>query len=229
MQNHILAYMQNLDARQNPLQQQYMHHLSFNQAQNPFLPTQSQNSFTSPQSTNSFLPLQSQNLFPYPQEPLHNTSDSSQQRSEIQSQGIVGSSRQSTDLNQSGTRVNASCLSLASNSNSSLPSSEIPKHMLQDARVVLEENAKLRTESSAGTLCQKLAKEAFFGKDIMKKCTPNGTREFPALPRAEMYGLKLLMFQQFPRFQNCPGAFEVVWKKCMVAIEQACKRLRAQC
>ena len=59
--------------------------------------------------------------------------------------------------------------------------------MLQDAQVVPEENAKLRTESSAGTLCQKLAKEAFFGKDIMKKCTPNGTREFPPLPRAELY------------------------------------------
>ena len=115
---------------------------------------------------------------------------------------------------------------LPSNASATLPSSEIARHTLRSVDEVLEENAKLRTESTAGTLCQKLAKEAIFGKAVMKKCTPNGTREFPALPREELYKLKTVMFKQFPRYRSCPGAFESLWKKCMTSIEQACKRLR---
>ena len=108
-----------------------------------------------------------------------------------------------------------------------LPPSEIQKEKLKKVAEVLQENIKLKTEGSAGNLCQRLAKEAIFGKEIMRRCTPNGTREYPALPQAELYSLKQIMFQQFPRFHTCPGAFETVWKHCVVAIEQACKRLRA--
>jgi len=64
------------------------------------------------------------------------------------------------------------------NASATLPSSEIARHTLRSVDEVLEENAKLRTESTAGTLCQTLAKEAIFGKAVMKKCTPNGTREW---------------------------------------------------
>ena len=106
-----------------------------------------------------------------------------------------------------------------------LPSSEIPKQTLRTVREVLDENAKLQTESCAGTLCQKLAKECFFGKDIMKRCTPGGNRQFPALPQDELNELKKVLFHLFPRFHTCPGSFEAVWKKCITAIEQACKRL----
>ena len=118
-------------------------------------------------------------------------------------------------------------MTLRAAANPPLPSSEIPRNVLRSVEDVLAENIKLRTESLAGTLCQKLAKEAVFGKAVMKKCTPGGTREYPALPQVELYELKKIMFDQFPRFQTCPGAFEAVWKKCMVALEQACKRLRA--
>ena len=35
----------------------------------------------------------------------------------------------------------------------------------------------------AGTLAQKLAKEAIFGTAVIKQCTPGETRELPALPK----------------------------------------------
>ena len=108
-----------------------------------------------------------------------------------------------------------------------LSSLEIQKEKLRDVAEVLQENIKLKTEGSAGNLCQKLAKQAIFGKEVMRKCTPAGTRDYPALPQAELKKLKEIMFQQFPRFHTCPGAFETVWKRCMVAVEQACKRLCA--
>ena len=116
--------------------------------------------------------------------------------------------------------------SLRAHAITALASSEIAKNTLRSVREVLEENVKLQTESSAGTLCQKLAKDAFFGRDVMRKCTPGGNRQYPALPQEELYELKKAMFQLFPRFHTCPGSFEPVWKKCLTSIEQACKRLR---
>ena len=112
------------------------------------------------------------------------------------------------------------------NAQNALSSSEINKQSLRSVQEILEENNHLRTESCAGTLCQRLAKEAIFGEDIMKRCTPYGTRDSPGLPRAELYELKMLMFRQFPRFHRCPSLFEDVWKKCIGSIEQACRRLR---
>ena len=115
---------------------------------------------------------------------------------------------------------------LHANATAALPSLEIPKQTLRSVHEVLEENVKLRTESSAGTLCQKLAKEAFFGKEIMKKCTPGGNCQYPALPQEEFFELKNVMFRQFPRFHTCPGTFEPLWNKCVTSVEQACKCLR---
>ena len=112
------------------------------------------------------------------------------------------------------------------NAQSALPSSEINKQSLRSIQVVLEENMNLRTESCAGKLCQRLAREAIFGEEVMKKCTPYGTRESPGLPRAELYELKMIMFNQFPRFHRCPSLFEDVWKKCIGCVEQACRRIR---
>ena len=41
------------------------------------------------------------------------------------------------------------------------------------------------------TLAVKLAKEAFFGENIMKQCTPLGERELPGLPTVELGTLKV--------------------------------------
>ena len=109
---------------------------------------------------------------------------------------------------------------LRPNATAALPSSEIAKHTLRNVRDVLEENVKLQTESSAATLSQKLAKEAFFGKAVMKRCTPGGNRQYPALPQKELFELKKVMFLLFPRFHTCPGAFEAVWKNVRLRLNK---------
>ena len=106
-----------------------------------------------------------------------------------------------------------------------LPSSAIPSHQLRNIDDVISQNRKLVHEESAGTLCQILAKEAIFGKDLLARCTVTGKGETFVLPLQEM---KRKMFSLFPRFHPFPEQFEPVWKKCTVAIEQACVRLRRE-
>ena len=95
-------------------------------------------------------------------------------------------------------------LAVNSQSGNYLPSSAIPQHSLKSVKQVLHENYKLCTEATAGTLCQVLAKEAIFGKELMEQCTPNGAQDCPGLPRQELNNLKATMFHLFPRFQSCP-------------------------
>ena len=66
-----------------------------------------------------------------------------------------------------------------------LPSLEINKATLQSVEEMLETQADLtKRESAAGILAQILAKEAIFGREVMRRCTPQGTRLFPGLPRS---------------------------------------------
>lgn len=132
----------------------------------------------------------------------------------------------STILNNEGQTIKEPYKIKSHNKQNSLSSMEINKQSLRSIEEVLKENIHLHTESCAGTLCQRLAKEAIFGEDIMKRCTPYGTQESPGLPRDELYTLKKIMFEQFPRFHSCPHLFEDVWKKCIGSIEQACRRIR---
>ena len=112
--------------------------------------------------------------------------------------------------------------------NTPLPSSAIAKDSLRPIEEILcNGSGKELLVEKAGTVFQKLAREAIFGSDITQRCTPAGSKELPALPKAELYQLKTIMFQQLPSFWHKPDAFEKVWKdKCWTAIEQACKRLR---
>ena len=57
---------------------------------------------------------------------------------------------------------------------------------------------------------------------FMKKCTPRGGGELPALPQTELS----VVFKQYPAYWKDPAGFETIWERCMNAIEQACKRLR---
>lgn len=76
------------------------------------------------------------------------------------------------------------------------------------------------------TLAVKLVKEAFFGKKLMKQCTPLGGRELPGLPTAELSKLKEALFSHNLQFWNSIPDFEAVWSECIASIGQACKRLR---
>lgn len=109
-----------------------------------------------------------------------------------------------------------------------LPSSEIKKSKLVSAGVVINKYAKMKTESKVGTLAVKLARQAYFGDEVMQKCTVQGIREFPGLPSAELCLLKKEIFSMFPQFWRNPSEFEAVWSTCVSCIGQACKRLRAK-
>ena len=71
----------------------------------------------------------------------------------------------------------------------------------------------------------KLAREAYFGEDVLLRCTVNGFREHPALPIAELNELKQMMLMQFPKYWNSVQEFESLWLICSDAIGQAAKGL----
>ena len=110
----------------------------------------------------------------------------------------------------------------------SLPSMEIEREKLQDPSAVLAKYPKLRCESRIATLAVKLAKDAYFGVKVLSKCTVMGERELPGLPRAELSELKKLLFLQFPNFWHSKQQFEPIWKLCIDAVGQLCKRERSK-
>ena len=72
-----------------------------------------------------------------------------------------------------------------------LPTSEIPTHQLRNIDDVIAQNRKLINDDGAGTLCQTLAKEAIFGKEVMERCTVTGRGGTPAFPFQMMNDLKI--------------------------------------
>ena len=107
-----------------------------------------------------------------------------------------------------------------------LPSSDINQAKLKSVHDVLQKYSTLRQESKIGTLAVKLAREAIFGDDILKLCTPRGWNNMPALPQKELNHLKAVLFEQFPCFRSCPEQFEKLWATAQTSLAQACKRLR---
>ena len=85
---------------------------------------------------------------------------------------------------------------------------------------------KLIVVSKAPTLATKLARDTFFGEDILRQCTVMGCREHPGLPIEELNELKQAVFSKFPQFWPNPVEFEDIWTQCADAIGQLCKRLR---
>ena len=111
-------------------------------------------------------------------------------------------------------------------SGNALPSSRIKKDKLKTVESVIKKYPKLKDECKAGRLACKLAQEALFGEEVMKECTPIGNRDLPALPQKELRELKKVMFMQYPQYWKTAVEFEPVWKKCLEAVQQLCKRLR---
>ena len=92
-----------------------------------------------------------------------------------------------------------------------LLSSSIDKTTLHDVDQVVNENIKLKNKDKAATLCQILARQCFFGKEVMGRCTPGGKQGF-GLPREELYAPKQTMFDMFPKYKDCPEQFEPIWE-----------------
>ena len=63
-----------------------------------------------------------------------------------------------------------------------LDSSTIQKHKLSSPDDVAAANTKYAKPSKAPTFTVKLAKEAFFGDDVLAQCTVYGCRDYPGLP-----------------------------------------------
>ena len=85
----------------------------------------------------------------------------------------------------------------------------------------------MQVESKVTNLAQKLARHSFFGDEVTRQCTPNGARDLPALPREEVFQLKLSIFELFPTYWAAPATFEGLWAECVSSIEQSCKRIRS--
>ena len=91
---------------------------------------------------------------------------------------------------------------------------------------MLQKYSSLITECKSDALTVKLAREAIFGDSVLKRCTPRGWKDLPALPQTELNQLKAILYGQFPRFWSCPEQFERLWATSQEALAQACKHLR---
>ena len=109
-----------------------------------------------------------------------------------------------------------------------LPSEGIPKDKLATPQAVLQKYRKLRGDALAGSLAVKLARESYFGQEVMQKCTVRGNRGLPGLPYTELCQLKQTVFSVFLQYWPNPVEFEPVWVKCSTAIGQACKAIRCK-
>ena len=105
-------------------------------------------------------------------------------------------------------------------------SSIINKANLLPVNAVIAKYPKLKTVGKAGPLAVKLARESFFGDDVLVKCTVHGSRALPGLSKKELAELKQTLFNQFPQYWGNPAQFESIWANCLNSINQCNKRLR---
>ena len=73
-----------------------------------------------------------------------------------------------------------------------------------------------------------LAREAYFGEEVMAQCTAQGYGDKPGLPAAELGALKEEIRRLYPNYLNNNLIFEEKWTKCLESISSACKRARAK-
>ena len=92
---------------------------------------------------------------------------------------------------------------------------------------VVKKYPSLLKSSRIPTLALKLAKEAYFGPEVMKHCTVKGNSGFYALPEEELASLKKYIFKlALPRYVSNRYEFEQLWKECTNSIGQGCKHSR---
>ena len=101
----------------------------------------------------------------------------------------------------------------------------IPQNLLHPEKV-LEKYPKLLNLSNVGRLSVKLAIEAYFGIELMKKSTVYGCSDKPSLPKDRVDQLKKKLVSI--HFRATPIEFEPYWKLCADAINHACSTLRAK-
>ena len=105
-----------------------------------------------------------------------------------------------------------------------LPSSAIDKSTLSAVTSVVEANSDLLgKEGKMGTMAAILAREVFFGEEVMARCTAKGYGDRPALPIVELMALKEEIRKLYPNYWTNSVAFEEKWNK---ALKASVKRIR---
>ena len=72
---------------------------------------------------------------------------------------------------------------LPDSNNNAITSATVQPTHLKDPHVVLQNNPKLCTKGNIRRLAVKLARESFFGEEVMEKCTVHGHKNLPGLPK----------------------------------------------
>ena len=206
-------------------------YISFLQQQ---LPAQYHPMYTPHVPAHNFAPTQTPHVF----SPAHNLSPTQTGSTTANNSALITprQAQHTTPMNTStpvrphpnrGPQVSPQPLPLSKKAlKKGLSSKEIDQKDLVPIETVLIRIDGLLEDSKANGLALQLARECFFGTVVMKKCTPKGGGELPALPQTELYQLKKVVFKQYPAYWKNPAGFESIWERCMNAIEQACKRLR---
>jgi hypothetical protein len=104
--------------------------------------------------------------------------------------------------------------------------SSIITSQLTPVESALQRYSSWLIDSKFSALAIKLAREVFFGDNVLRQCTPRGLGDFPALPHDVLNKLKMTLLDAFPVYWSKPDAFELIWATAMEAIGQQCKRLR---
>ena len=108
------------------------------------------------------------------------------------------------------------------------PSSEIDRGSLLTMDEVVHKYHKLVKKGKVQRLALKLAHEAAFGKEVLKRCSLNGKGNYPALPAGSLNSIKQTILDTFPKYQKQPFLFESAWRRCMRSIGHSANSLRRQ-
>lgn len=134
-------------------------------------------------------------------------------------------SASTSSLSSDKTSPDETSVIVPSKENNPLP--HINHEKMSDPQDVVDRNSKLLSKNKLPTLAVRLAKESYFGPEIMIRCTIRGIGSHHALPCIELDQLKkFLCSLALPRFVKRNVEFEEVWKLCINAIGQACKQYR---
>ena len=87
---------------------------------------------------------------------------------------------------------------------------------------MIEKYPKFVYKKKLTRLAVRLAQEAFFGKEIMARCTVGGNGDLHALPKEALSQLKsFLITLSVPRLFTDHMLFESTWKSCLESIGQS--------
>lgn len=105
---------------------------------------------------------------------------------------------------------------------------QLNESLLTSPEAVIAKYPKLRGDKKMGALAVALARECYFGKDVMRGASVSGKGPGTApLPSDGMGELQQVILSLCPSYQNDMTAFsENIWSKCRDAINHACSSYR---